>query len=59
MHSGAEDGEDECGEGEEEQAADLAAAFGVVFFALIGWPGHGGDDKFEKEATAEADPLRG
>jgi hypothetical protein len=27
MHAGAEDGEDDCGDGEEEQAADLATAF--------------------------------
>ena len=30
MHAGAENCEDDCGEGEQEQATDLAAAF-VLF----------------------------
>jgi hypothetical protein len=30
MDSGAEDGEDDCGDGEEEETADLAAAFEML-----------------------------
>jgi hypothetical protein len=42
VDAGAEDGEDEGSEGEQKEPANLAASFGVLFFALIGWHGHGG-----------------
>jgi hypothetical protein len=45
VEAGAEDGEDEGGEGEQKQAANLAAAFGVFdrrLLALVRWPGHRG-----------------
>jgi hypothetical protein len=43
MHSGAKDGEDDRGEGEEEKAADLAAAFELLGdrSILVGLPRSG------------------
>ena len=49
MEAGAEDGEDQGGEGEEEKAADLAAAFGVLDRCLLRWMrwrGHGSLERF-------------
>jgi hypothetical protein len=45
--AGAEDGEEDGGEGEEEEAADLAAAFGLFRGIGGGWEGwHGSDSQY-------------